>query len=120
MAVQRQDGWANDSAPTLTGNDLTGKERRMLTRVSGGVRLAQFGERVCGVCQEGKAAGLTSSYATMGFPLKVIASQAFTIGQAVQAGADGSAVVGTTNQVGVSRNACASGELVEVDWDRIT
>lgn len=120
MAIQRQDGWANDSAPTLVGNDLTGKERRFVTRVSGGIRLAQAGEYVAGVLQEGKAAGLTSSFATSGYPLKVIASQAFTIGQAVQAGADGTAIVGTTNQVGVSRNACASGEMVEVMFDRIT
>jgi len=35
-------------------------------------------------------------------------------------GADGTAIVGTTNQVGVSRNACASGEMCEVMVDRIT
>lgn len=121
MAVQRQDGWANDSAPTATGHDLRGKEYRFLTRTSAGhVRLAQNGEHICGVCQEGKNAGCWSSFAIAGFPLKVIASQAFTVGAAVQAGADGSAIVGTTNQIGVARNACASGEMVEVMVDRIT
>lgn len=118
MAIQRQDGWANDSAEGDV--DLTGKERRFVTRTSTGIRLAQNGERVDGVLQEGKAAGLWSSFATSGHPLKVIASQAFTVGQAVQAGADGTAIVGTTNQCGVARNACASGELVEVMFDRVS
>lgn len=121
MAVQRQDGWANDSAPTAVGSDLTGQEYRFLTRTTAGhVRLAQNDERVAGVCQEGKAAGYWSSFATAGWPLKVYASQAFTVGAAVQAGANGSAIVGTVNQVGVARNACASGEMVEVMIDRIT
>lgn len=119
MAVQRQDGWANDSAITV-GASLVGMERRFVTRTSTGLRLAQNGEFVSGVLQEGKAVGLHSSFATSGYPLKVIASQAFTPGQAVQAGADGTAIVGTTNQVGVARNSCASGELVEVMWDRPT
>lgn len=119
MAIQRQDGWANDSGITA-GASLVGMERRFVTRTSSGIRLAQAGEQVAGVLQEGKAVGLYSSFATSGYPLKVIASQAFTVGQAVQAGADGSAIVGTTNQVGVARNACASGEMVEVMWDRPT
>lgn len=121
MAVQRQDGWANDSAPTAVGADLTGKEHRFLTRTSAGhVRLAQNGERCAGVCQEGKAAGYWSSFAIQGFPLKVIASQAIAVGDAIGAGVDGTAIVTTTNQVGVSRNSCASGEMCEVMVDRIT
>ena len=119
MAIQRQDGWANDSGVTLT-TSLEGKERRFVTRVTGGIRLAQNGEQVAGVLQEGKAVGLTSSFATSGYPLKVIASAAFTVGAAIMCGADGTAIVGTTNQVGVSRNAGASGELCEVMFDRVS
>ena len=118
MAIQRQDGWANDSA--VGDADLTGKERRFVTRTSTGIRLAQNGEQIAGVLQEGKAAALRSSFATGGHPIKVVASQAFTVGQAVQAGADGTAIVGTTNQCGTARNACASGELVEVMFDRVS
>ena len=118
MAIQRQDGWANDSA--VGDADLTGKERRFVTRTSTGIRLAQNGEQVAGVLQEGKAAALRSSFAVAGFPLKVIASQTITVGQAIQAGADGTAIVGTTNQVGVARNGCNSGEMVEVMVDRVS
>lgn len=124
MAVQRQDGWANDSAPGSV--DLTGKERRFVTVVSGAaypgraVRLAAAGERIHGVLQEGKAAGLWSSWAISGHPLKVIAGASIAIGDAIQSGADGVAVPGTTNQIGVARNACFSGEMCEVMTDRVT
>lgn len=124
MAVQRQDGWANDSAPGAA--DLTGKERRFVVIITSSdypkrsIRLAQAGEKIDGVLQEGKAAGLWSSFATAGWPLKVIAGAAITVGQAVMSGGDGSVVPGTTNQVGTARNACASGEMCEVMIDRIT
>ena len=123
MAVQRQYGAANDSAPAAA--DLTGKERRFVIVVSGSAypsragRLAQAGERVSGVLQEGKATGLWSSWANAGM-LKVIAGASITIGQAIQSGADGVAVPGTTNQIGVARNACFSGEMCEVEIDRVT
>lgn len=121
MAVQRQDGWANDSGEVLTGHDLRGKEHRFCTRTSAGyIRLAQAGEYVSGVIQEGANAGYAASFATSGHPLKVIAGAAITAGQAVMSGGDGTVVPGTTNQVGVARNSCNSGEMCEVMIDRIT
>lgn len=119
MAIQRQEGWANDSAPTMTGVDLTGMERRCVIRTSTGIRLAQAGEKASGVLQEGKAAGYWSSFATGGHPIKCLASAGWSVGQAMMVGADGTVVPGTTNSIGAARNAGLSGEYCEVMWDQV-
>ena len=118
MAVQRQDGWRNDARPGSV--DLTGKERYLVTRNNDAaltVRLAESGEIVAGVLQEGKIAGAWSSFANGGL-LKIVGGSAWTPGQRIQAGAAGTAVPGNTNSFGVSRNSGFSGELMEVEFDQ--
>lgn len=117
MSTQRRNEALMDSAETVT-DDLTGKEMYALTRTSAGkVRLAQSGEAVCGICQEGKVVGKHSSYA-FGGVLNVVASAAITPGQAVMAGEDGSCVPGSTNSFGVCRNSVLSGEIAEIYFDQ--
>lgn len=116
MAIQKRDEILMDARPTATGSDLTGKEMRVVTRTANGdIRLAQVGEAVCGVIQEGKAAGYASSFAFGGI-LKCIASGAITPGQQVMAGQDGSVVAGATNPIGRCRNSVLSGEIAEVQY----
>jgi len=119
MATQRRREIHMDAAETVT-DDLTGQEMRALTLTSAGkVRLAQSGEYVVGICQEGKAVGKSSSYAFSGI-LKVVASGAITPGQAVMAGEDGSCVAGATNSFGHCRNSPLSGEIAEIQFDRVS
>ena len=116
MAVQKQDGLFTDARPG--GADLTGKERLLAKRDSNGdLVLAQVGDIVAGVIQEGKAAARWSTIMTGGMT-KVIAGETISEGVRVQAGADGVAVAGTTNSFGVSRNQVNSGELLEVIMDQ--
>jgi hypothetical protein len=118
MAVQKQNEIAMDCKPTATGHDLTGKERRCAARdASGNFRLAQLGEVVAGVIQEGKIAGKSSTVMTGGMA-KCIAGGAITPGQAVQSGGDGVVIAGATNSFGTSRNSAFSGEMVEVWMDK--
>lgn len=119
MAIQKKDSAQMDCRPSASGSDLTGKEHYLCVRTSAGdVRLAQAGEIVAGVIQEGKAATYWTSFMTGGIA-KVVASQAITPGLRVQAGADGTVVAGSTNSFGVSRNSVASGEMCEVVIDHI-
>lgn len=119
MAIQKKNEAKLDTAPTAAGSDLTGKEFYLVTKTSvGTLRLAQNGEKIVGVVQEGKAAGYYSTFG-WGEILKVVASAAITVGQAVQAGADGTVIPGATNSFGVARNACFSGEMCEVMIDQV-
>lgn len=119
MATQRRSEAHQTTAETVT-DDLTGKEMYALTLTSAGkVRLAQSGEYVAGICQEGKAVGKHSSYAFGGL-LKVVASAAIVPGQAVMAGEDGSCVPGATNSFGHCRNSVLSGEIAEIQFDRVS
>jgi hypothetical protein len=118
MAIQKRDEAAMDCLRTATGHDLTGKEHHVVARTSAGhLRLAQVGEAVAGVIQEGKAAGYHSSFGFAGI-LKCVAGAAITPGQSIMAGADGTVVPGSTNPFGVARDSAFSGELVPVVIDR--
>lgn len=117
MAVQKQVGAFMDARPGSA--DLTGKEHYLVTRLSDGtVRLAQAGEVVAGVLQEGKASTYWSSFMTAGIA-KCVASGAITPGQRVQAGGDGTCVAGATNPWGTARSSALSGEMVEIVMDQI-
>ncbi len=119
MATQKQDGLFTDTA--VGGADLTGKEFLFCTRETDGtITLADAGEVIAGVISEGKAAGLHSSFNTGGGWLKVIAAGVIAIGDQVQAGANGKAISGATNNFGRARSATsADGQLVEVVPDRV-
>lgn len=117
MAVQKQIGAFMDARPGSV--DLTGKERYLVTRnADGTIRLAQAGEIVAGVLQEGKAATYWSSFMTGGMT-KCVAGGAVAVNQRVQAGGDGTCVPGATNSWGVARSSAFSGEMVEVWMDQV-
>ena len=116
MAVQRQDGFLMDARPS--GADLTGKERYLAKRDSSGdLILAQVGDIVAGVIQQGRTTGLWSTIMTGGMA-KVVAGETISEGVKVQAGANGVTVAGTTNSYGVSRSQANSGEMLEVIMDQ--
>lgn len=117
MATQKRSEIHMATAQVIT-DDLTGKEMYALALTSAGkVRLAQSGEFVVGICQEGAAVGYHATYCYGGI-LKVVASAAITPGQAVMAGEDGTCVAGTTNSFGHCRNSVLSGEIAEIIFDR--
>lgn len=118
MAVQKQEGWATDIGTTTTGSDLRSKENYCAFRKTDStLRLTQAGEAIAGVITEGRNAGYRTSLQTGGIA-KVVASAAWTAGQAMQAGADGTVVPGSTNSLGVARNSGFSGEMCEINIDR--
>lgn len=116
MSVQKTTGAQTDARPAAV--DLTDKERYLAFRKTDGTfRLAEVGEAVAGVIQQGRAATYWATVATGGM-VKVVASAAWTAGQAMQAGAAGTTVPGATNSYGIARNSGFSGELAEVVMDR--
>lgn len=66
---------------------------------------------------EGRDVGYHTSVDT-GNQLKAVAGGAITAGDDVQSNADGEAVTGSTNALGVAMNTVAEGEFVEIDCDR--
>lgn len=120
MATQKQDGLFTDTAEAAA--DLTGKEFYFVKHdADGKAVLCGNDEAPVGIISEGRATGYHVSYNTRGNPfLKALAGTAIARGQDVACGNDGKAKPGSTNPFGVARNACASGEMVEIDTLRTT
>lgn len=116
MSVTRTDSIFRDARPS--GESLVGKEFYLAKRNSSGdFVLAGAADIVAGIICEGKAATYWSTVVTGGL-FKVVAGEALTEGVKVAAGAGGTAVAGTTNSFGVTRNQVSSGEIVEVMMDQ--
>lgn len=116
MSVTRSDSAFRDARPS--GANLTGKEFYLAKRdSSGNFVLAGSGDIVAGIIYEGKDTNYWSTVVTGGL-FKVVAGEALTEGVKVAAGAGGTAVAGTTNSFGVTRNQVSSGEIVEVMMDQ--
>lgn len=117
MATTRFTGSQNDALPSVT--DLTGKELHLVTVGANGVSLAGLGAKVAGVCSEGKAIGLHSSFHT-GNQLKAVADVAIAVGDKLASSADGQVKVAAAGQFvfGTAKTAADAGEMVEFYMDQ--
>ena len=116
MATQRVPNDFLNSA--VGGEDLSAKTHFLVAIESDAtIELAVEGERVAGVIQEGKAAGLSSTYQHGGVA-KVVTGAGVRAGQRVQSDALGRAIEGSSNAFGTAISDVPSANmLVEVQID---